>query len=198
MTKKALSDQNYQLIKSHILDPENSPLEPALQFQLDRLVSATKLLDKNPIKKHAVAFHRKKFPSISSATAYKDLSDASKLYSTYHDFDWDFWMNWILQDITENIKKCRSIGTAQHLKIIAQEHMALLKAIGDKPSDIDDPTRHEKNQFFIMVNLSKDKKLPIDLDNLDKLPSATLKELNRFLFSGKEIDDVEVEEIMNS
>ena len=197
MTKKALSDQNYQLIKNHILDPENSPLAPALQFQLDRLVSATKLLDKNPVKKHAVALHRRKFPGISTATAYKDLNDAAKLYSTYHNFDWDFWQNWILQDITENIKKCRNIGTAQHLKIIAQEHANLLKAIGEKPSDIDDPTRHEKSQFFILVQLGN-KNLPIDLDKLDKLPSATLKELNKVLFSGKQIDDVEVEEIMNS
>ncbi|NQU53924.1 MAG: hypothetical protein HQ522_15455 [Bacteroidetes bacterium] len=195
--KHALVEHNYQLIKQHIVDPENTRLSSEMQFQLDRLLSAAKLLDKNPIKKHAVALHRRKFPSINTATAYRDLNEAARLYSTFHDFDWDFWQGWILKDITDNINKCRATNTSQDRKIIAQEHANLLKAIGDKPSDIEDPTRHEKHQYFIMVQLGKDK-VTVDLEKLKAAPGTTIKELNKLLFSGHDIDDVEAEEIMNS
>ena len=46
MKHKSLADQNYELIKQHILDPENSQLPENLRYQLDRIVSATKLLGK--------------------------------------------------------------------------------------------------------------------------------------------------------
>jgi hypothetical protein len=198
MKGTSLAAQNYELIKQHIVDPENSRLSIPLQKQLDRLLSAAKLLDKNPIKKHAVALHRKKFPEIHLATAYRDLNEAAKLYSTYHTFDWDFWQNWILQDIIENIKQCRKTGTSQDKKIIATEHANLLKAIGEKPANLDDPNRHEKNQFFILVNLGKNSNLQIDLENLDKLPPATLQQLNKVLFSGRDIEDAEILDIMES
>ena len=196
-TKVKLADQNFGLIKQHILDPANSPLEPALQNQLNRLLSAAKLFDKHPMKKHALALHRRKYPEIAISTAYQDLREAAKLYNTYHNFDWDFWQNWILQNISDAIRKCIDAGTVQHLKLLAQFQANLIKAIGVKPSELDDPTRHEKNQFFIMMQLGK-KNYPLDLDNLEKLPTSTINELNRILFSGKDIDDIEAEEIMNS
>lgn len=198
MSRKAIGDVKYEAIKNHILDPENSPLSPEHQFQLDRLVSAAKLLERYPIKKHAVAIHRKKYPTLGITTAYQDLADASKLYNSFNTFDYDFWQNWMLQDITENIRDCRKTGTAQDRKTIAQEHANLMKAIGEKPSEAEDPTRHEKNAFYLTVNLGKDKNMNIDLENLDNLPKATLRELNKVLFAGNDITDVEAEEIMNS
>jgi len=195
--KNKLADLNYELIKQHILDPANSPLDPAQQFQLDRLVSVAKVLDKHPLKKHAVALHRAKYPEISLSTAYKDINDAAKTYNTYHNFDWDFWQNWILQNITDAIRKCREAGTFEHLKLIPKLQANLIKAIGEKPSGLEDPTLNESRQFLILIQIGKDN-YPIDLDNLDKLPTKSINELNRFLFSGKDIDEDEAREIMNS
>ena len=39
---------------------------------------------------------------------------------------------------------------------------------------------------------------PVDLEKLKNAPGTTIKELNKLLFSGHDIDDVEAEEIMNS
>ena len=197
MSTLQLEGENYLAIKNHILHPENSSLAPHLQFQLDRILSAAKLLDKYPIKKNALALHRRKYPEVSLATAYNDLNDAAKLYSTFHNFDWDFWQSWILKDITENIEKCKNLGTPQHLKIIAQEHIALLKAIGEKPTEIDDPARHEKTQFFLNVQFGKGT-APVDLEKLKNAPGVTIRELNRLLFSGRDIEDAEAQEIMDS
>ena len=118
MKPKSLASQHYNLIKQHILDPENSQLPVTLQYQLDRIVSATKLLDKKPIKKQALALHRKKFPDISLAKAYEDLDDAGKMFNTFHKFDWDVWQNWLLQNIVETIQAAQNDGSVQAMKII--------------------------------------------------------------------------------
>jgi hypothetical protein len=195
---KSLADQNYELIKQHILDPENSQLPVALQVQLDRIVSATKLLDKNPIKKQAVALHRKKYSDISLRSAYQDLDYAGKMFNTYHKFDWDVWQNWLLQNIVQTIQSAQNDGSVQAMKIITAAQANLIKAIGEKPADIQDPNRHEKNQFFLTINLGAGQPFNIDLENLDKLPSATLQELNKVLFAGKQITDVEFDEMLDS
>ena len=194
---KSLESLNHELSKTHILDRENSTLAPELQFQLDRLISAAKLLDKNPIKKHALALHHRKYPEISLQTAYKDLNDAASLDLTFNTFDWDFWQGWIIKDISENISRCKNLGTPQHLKIITTEHANLLKAIGSKPPVLDDPIRHQNHQFFLMVQFGK-RSTPVDLEKLKSAPGVTIKELNKLLFSRHDIDDVEDEDIMNS
>ena len=158
MSIERLRKENYLAIKNHILNPDDSELHPRLQHQLDRMVSAAKLLEKNPIKTQAVKIHRRMYPELSLRAAFYDLNDAAKLYNTYHSFDWDFWNNWLLEDITKNIEKCNKAQTAQDRKIIATEHANLLKAIGEKPSELDDPTRHEQNQFFIQIVLDGKKK----------------------------------------
>ena len=197
MGRKALTDEKYETIKSHILDPENSPLPWHMQEHLDRIVSMSKLLDKNPTIKHAVAYHLKKFPDISKETAYRDARLARKVYNSTHEFDYDFWINWLLKDITENIRRCRSRDDAANRKIIATEHANLLKAIGERPDELPDPRRNEKHQFYILVNVNNTN-VKIDLNNLHKLPEDTLRELNRALSAGKEIDEQGAAEIMRS
>jgi len=59
--KNKLADLNYELIKQHILDPANSPLEPAQQFQFDRLVSVAKVLDKHPLKTTLYSYYQSLF-----------------------------------------------------------------------------------------------------------------------------------------
>jgi len=171
MSKKALTDEKYELIKAHILDPENSPLPEHLQGQLDRIVSMAKVLDKNPRLKHAVAIHRSKFPELSDTTAYRDARLARKIYNSLHEFDYDFWLSWLINDITKNIKFCRDQGkdAFQYRRVIAMEHANLIKAIGERPKDLPDPKRNEKHNFYLLVQINN-QNVKIDLNNLHKLP----------------------------
>lgn len=73
MSRTALEDTRHELIKAHILDPENSPLPGDLQELLDRIISVSKVLDKNPILRQAVAIHQVKYPEISKSAAYCDV-----------------------------------------------------------------------------------------------------------------------------
>lgn len=199
MTKKALTDEKYELIKAHILNPDTSPLPEHLQEHLDRVVAMSKILDKNPVIKHAVAIHRSKFAGISKETAYRDALLARKIYNSYHSFDYDFWLSWLLNDITENIRRCRAPGrdTPENRKIIAQEHANLIKAIGSRPDDIPDPKRNEKHQFYILVQINN-KEVKLDLEQLRNLPENTLRELNKALFGGKEIDEQGAAQILST
>ena len=197
MSKKALTDHKYELIKAHILDPENSPLPAHLQIEMDRIISMSKLLDKNPTVKHAVALHLTKFPDLSETTAYRDARIARKVYNSLHEFDYDFWKTWLINDIVATIKRCRSRNTVLDDRVISQEHANLIKAIGDQPSELDDPHRNEKHSFYIMVNVNN-QNIKIDMNNLHKLPEGTLNELNKILIGGDEIDEQGAAEIMES
>lgn len=196
--RESLEDQNHETIKAHILNPEFSPLPPELQDKMDRIVSAAKLLEKNPVKKNAAALLMKLYPGISRATAFRDLSLAASVFSTYHNFEYDIWQNWLLNDIVETITKCTKDGSLQALKIRTAAQANLIKALGEKPTDIEDINRHEKTKYVIMVNIGNKEKVPIDLDNIQKLPDATLRELNKVLFSGSDIQDAEILDIMES
>jgi hypothetical protein len=197
MSRKAITDQKYELIKAHILDPENSPLPEHLQEQLDRIVSMSKVLDKNPVIKQAVALHRSKFPDLSETTAYRDARLARKIYNSLHEFNYDFWLTWIINDIIKNIEQCRNNNSHQDRRIIAMEHANLLKAIGEKPEELPDPKRNEKHQFYILVQVNN-QNIKFNLDQLHRLPEDTLRELNRALSGGREIDTRDAEQIMNS
>jgi len=197
MTRKSLMDTKYEQIKAHIIDPENSPLPEYLQEHLDRIVAMAKILDKNPTVKHAVALQRSRFPGLSKETAYRDARMAIKLYNTQHQFDYDFWLNWLLTDIAENIRRCRKRDTPENRRIITLEHRNLLSAICERQEEAVDPKRNEKHQFYILVNVNN-QNIKIDMNNLHKLPEGTLSELNRALSGGMEIDEQGAVEIMNS
>lgn len=195
--RKALTDLKHDMIKAHILDPENSPLSEDHKDMLDRILSISKVIDKNPVQKHAIALHLAKYPHIKKIQAYEDLRLAMKMFNTFHSFDYDFWQTWLINDIIANIELARKRDTHQDRKVIAMEHANLLKAIGEKPEDIQDPKRNEKHQFYFVINVNNEA-IKIDLNNLKKLPVETLEEINRALFSSNEITDVEAEEIMNT
>ncbi|NQU87037.1 MAG: hypothetical protein HQ541_14875, partial [Mariniphaga sp.] len=107
MKKLPLADQPHDLIKAHILDPDNSPLSEIHQKQLDRIVSVSKIIDKNPVHKHVVLLHQSKFPDLSRTVAYEDIRLAKKLYPTIHEFEYDFWKIWLINDIASSIAECR-------------------------------------------------------------------------------------------
>jgi len=197
MSRTALEDTNYELIKAHVLDPDSSPLSPEKKEMLDRVVSASKILDKNPIQKHAVAIHQQKYPHISRAQAYEDLRFAVRLFNTLHTFDYDLWRNWILGDIVKNIEKCRNAESEKDRRVIAMEHANLIKVLGEKPEDLADPKRNEKHEFYILIQ-NDNRQFKIDINSLKDLPESALRELNRAIYGGNEITETDAEEILKT
>ena len=197
MSRTALEDTKYELIKGHVLDPDSSSLTQEQQLVLDRVISASKVLDKNPIQKHAVAIHQQKYPDISRSQAYEDLRLAVRLFNTLHTFDYDFWRTWLINDIVRNIEICRNAKSDKDRRIIAMEHANLLKVIGEKPEDLPDPERNEKHQFYILFQIDN-RQIKLDVNNLKDLPTAALQEISKALYGGKEITEADAEEIMNS
>ena len=195
--KRSLEAQKYELIRAHVLQPEESPLNQEQQQMLDRIVSHSKVLDKKPVHKQAVAIHQAKYPDISRTQAYQDLRFATRMFNTFYTFEYDFWQTWLINDIITNITECRRKDTHQDRKTIAQEHANLIRAIGEKPENLPDPLRNGKHQFYILVNV-RNETLKVDLNNLHKLPAETLQELNRALFAGGEITEEQAAEIINS
>ena len=193
----AIDETSYELIKSHILDPDSSPLPLPQQILLERIISAGKILDKNPIAKNAANLLRTKYPEISYKTATRDISMAMRLFNTIHSFDYDFWHTWLINDIVSNIARCNNDGSPAARKTIAIEHANLLKAIGEKPADLEDPKRLEKQSFYILIQ-NNNNTVKVDVENLHKLPEATLQEINRIVFTGKEITDADAEEIFKT
>ncbi len=198
MSRKALEDTKHELIKAHVLDPDSSPLTPEHQQLLDRVVSAAKVLDKNPIQKQAVALHQQKYPNISRSQAYEDLRLATRLFNTLHTFDWDFWQTWAVNDIVRNIDKCRNSGTPADRRVIAMEHANLIKAIGPKPENLPDPKRQEKTNYYIVVNNNDNKQVKVDLNVLAKMDPSALRELNKAIYGGGEITEEDAEKLMES
>ena len=70
-----LVNQPAEIIKAHILNPENTPLPEQYREMLNRAVSMCKLLDKHPVAKNAIKFHRTLYPDITAAAAYRDLQN---------------------------------------------------------------------------------------------------------------------------
>jgi len=197
MSRTALEETNYELIKAHMIDPDNSPLPEEKKEMLDRVISASKVLDKNPVQKHAVGLHQQKYPHISRAQAYEDLRMAVRLFNTLHTFDYDLWRTWLLNDIVENIRKCRNGESDKDRRVIAMEHANLIKIIGEKPTDLPDNERNEKHQFYILIQ-NDNRQFKLNINNLKDLPEAALRELNRAIYGGNEITEADAEEIMST
>lgn len=195
-TQKQLEDQEYHLIKSHILDPDNSPLPVAQQRQLDRVKVASDLLDKSPRLKHTADILRHKFPGLSIAQAYRDVTIARRLFTSNTVQEYDFWISWILNDISKTIESCRSSNPPDNATI-AKCHANLIKLLGEKPADNIDPKLIEKNTFIIPIQVNNTT-LNIDMKKWSKLDANVRQELTRAILETGEISDAEAEEIMNS
>jgi len=197
MPKTAIEDTHYELIKAHILDPDNSPLNHEHQEMIDRIISASKVLDKNPIQKNAVALHLAKYPQIGRTRAHLDMRLAVRLFNTLQNFDYDFWQTWLINDIVKNIERARTDGSAASKRVIAMEHANLIKAIGDRPTEMPDPAITEKHDFYLLVNI-QNQQYKLDYAKLRDLPESTKQELTKALFSGAEIVPDDAIEIMKS
>jgi hypothetical protein len=192
MSRKALEDQNYELIKSAILDPDNTPLPDYLQPVLERTISAAKLLDKNPVQKNAVAILQARYPGLSRAQAFEDCKRAMRLFNSIHTFDYDWWQHWLLQDIAEMIQKAKD---QNNLKAWAMGHKNLLMAIGERPETQLDSKLIEKHPITIAVQVNN-QTVNIDYKDFLKMPAEARKVITDQL--APEIDETQAIEIMKS
>lgn len=197
MPRTAIDDVGYELIKAHILSPEATPLTDEQSRMFERIMSVARILDQHPVTKQAVALHLAKFPEIGRSRAYQDVALAKKLFNSIHSFDFDFWQTWLINDIVKNIERARTNNLPNAQRVIAHEHANLLKALGNRPEDIQDPRLTEKHEFYIVIQ-QNNSEVKIDYNKFKNLSNATLQEINRLLFQGNEITDVEAEDIMNT
>jgi hypothetical protein len=195
MARNALEDQKYELIKAHILHPEDSPLPPDQQEQLNRILHIAGILDTQPIARNAVALHLKKYKNIKRTQAYEDCRMAKNLFPTIHNNNYDFWQTWLINDIVKSIARCKAYHNVKAERVIAALYGNLIKALGEKPIIPLDPRLVEKNTFILTVNLNG---IPtnVDLQKFLSLPENIRKKFSDSIIS--DVDDIEAEEIMNS
>jgi hypothetical protein len=192
MSRPAIEDQKHELIKAAILDPDSNPLPVHLREELERTVQAAKLLDKNPVQKHAIAILRAKYPGLSRAQAAEDCRRAMRIFNSIHTFEYDWWQHWLLQDIAEMIQKAKEDGD---LKAWAMGHKNLLHAIGERPENEIDAKLIEKHSIVIAVQVNN-QTVNIDYNKFLQMPVEARKLITDQL--NREIDDVQATEIMNS
>ena len=148
---KALEDQNYELIKAAVLEGSESSLPASQRVVLDRWVSASKLLEKNPVTKNAVAILQTKYPKLSRTQAYEDCRNATRMFCTKANFDFDLWHTWLLNDIVDLCIKAKASG---NLKAWAAAQANLIKALGDAPTQDLDPRLIEQNKVTLNIQVN--------------------------------------------
>jgi hypothetical protein len=192
MSRQALEDQRYEVIKAHILNPDESLLPDHLREALDRTVQASKLLEKNPVQKHAVAILMAKYPRLSRSQAYEDCNRAVRLFNSIHTFSYDYWHAWLLQDIADLMNAARLKGD---LKARAMAQRNLLDAIGDRPETEIDPKLIEKHNFTINLQVNN-QSVNIDFGTFMKMPIEARQLITSAIH--QEINEEDAERIMNS
>jgi hypothetical protein len=195
MARKALEDAKYELIKAHILHPDDSPLPPDQQGQLNRILSIARVLDTQPIDRNAVAIHLKKYKSIKRTQAYEDCRMAKKLFNTIHTNNYEFWQTWLINDIVTSIKRCKGYHNVKSERVVAVLYSNLIKALGEKPVKDIDPKLVEQHTFIMTVVLNG---IPtnIDLQKFLSLPENIRKKFSDSIIT--EIDDIEAAKIIES
>lgn len=174
--RKALEDQDFENIKSYLLEGNEAALPAHQKLMLDRWVAASKLLDKNPVMKNAVAILRLKFPGLSRTQAYEDCRNAIRMFNSKKDFDFDLWRNWLLDDI---IKLCIKARESGDLKSWALAQRNLIAALGEAPAQDIDPKLLKKHPIVIPIqvnnntyNVDFNKFLSLSIDQRTKLADA--------------------------
>lgn len=175
---KSLFDLDHELIKAHILDPDNSPLSAKHQDMLARLKSMANLSSKYTNQKLMVALHRYKYPHISRSQAYEDMNAVQMVFMTIHTVDYDFWQAWIINSIVRNIKECEKYDTIKYKEAIVREHASLAKALEMVTPNNEDPQRYEEHNFYIPTYQNDLKGM--DADELHNIPKASISDIKKF------------------
>ena len=190
--KPTLSEQRYEIIQAHILDPENSPLPDNQQEQFKRVVCAAKLLDDyhpiNVVQRLLTAYN------ISRKTAQQDIALAQDLFKSRYTFDWDYWQTWQIKDLVDVIDKCRTNNKHKE-RIMA--HKVLSGIIGEKQIGEEDPKRMEKNVFNIQLN-NNGTVVNIPLDQIKGLSGAELQTVIEGITATPPQSDDKIIELLNT
>ncbi|MEG0796805.1 MAG: hypothetical protein RR397_09940 [Odoribacter sp.] len=190
--RKALEDQDYEHIKSCLLEGNESSLPEDQREALHRWVSASKLLEKNPVLKNSVLILQAKYPGLSRTQAYDDCRNAIRLFNSRKDFDFDLWRNWLLNDIVDLCLKSKETG---NLKAWAAAQANLIKALGDAPSADIDPRLIEKHQILVPIQINNST-YNIDFNKFLKIPIDQRTRLSDALISPA--SDQDISDIINS
>jgi hypothetical protein len=187
----SLAEQKYDTILAYVLDPEANPLPGELSEQFERVVQASRLLDRHPEPSQIVAKLQAKY-NIGRNTAYQDIRLARELFKQDHKFDYDFWQAWQIKDILEAIRECKLAG--KHKEWVAA-HKVLKQVLGERPVVEEDPQRLEKNNIVIQLN-NNGTLINLNHDIVRKLSKTEVQELTAAVY--QPIDVEEAEAIMNS
>ncbi len=189
--KKSLSEQKFDVILAHILNPEDSPIPEEYKEQFNRVISAARLLD--DFHPASVIPRLLAKYNISQNTARRDIILAQELFKSNHRFDWDYWVAWQIKDLVETIKTCKLLG--KHKESIAA-HKALKLVIGEKVAMEEDPKRMEKNVFYIQLN-NNGTIVNMDLNKIKGLDKSEIRTVVEALTSNVETDE-QIAEILNT
>ena len=194
MSTELLSLENipWLIIKDHLSDPDHIQLSDEIRNMLDRVFSMQRMLQRYPQPRTALALHQAKFPDISRRTAYNDLNYARELDNTYHSFDYEFYNNWLISDIFDQIQAAKAKGD---MKAWAAGHTNLKKAIGERPMVETDPKLLEKHTFLIQIN-NMAGGIRMNMDDMEKLSMKTRQGIADAVF--EEITDEQAEQMINS
>jgi len=188
----ALENQSWELVKTAIIDPENSMLTEEQTALLCRVTSLARVVDRHPLGKAALAIHRSKYPEISRRTACRDLQMAMELNVTYITFNYEFWHNWVINTLVEQIEAAKARGD---LKAWAAGAGNLIKAIGEKVVEEKDPRLVEKHTFLIQINHHGSIR-NLDTRAINDIPPEELKAISDAIYT--EITEEDAEEMFKT
>ena len=191
-TPIALLDQSWEKIKAAIMDPGGNPLPEEQMVVLHRVTSLAKIIDRHPIDRSALAIHMAKYPDISRRTAGRDLYMARELNVSYHSFNYDFWHNWLISDIVDQIQSAKARGD---MRSWSAGHANLIKVIGERVPEEKDPKLVEKHTFLIQINNIKGT-ATIDTREIDSYPPEVLKQISDSIYT--EITEEDAREIFKT
>jgi hypothetical protein len=189
--KLPVTQQRYEVILAHILDPDNSPLPEEYREKFNRIKSAAILLDDyhpaNVIPRLVSKYN------ITKNTAREDIKLAQELFKSKHHFDFDFWQQWQIKDLVDTIRTCKMKGKEKE-RIVAQK--VLKEIIGPKQESAEDPKRMEKNVFYIQLNNNQ---TTVNIP-LEKLKGLTQEEVRTIVASltAPDIEDAQIIDILNT
>ena len=192
MAKKLLEELTHEQVMQLILDPDNSTLSVQQKEHFNRVLSAAQMVDNNPDDSQVQKLLMAKY-NISLSQARRDLQMAKEVFKSRHTFDWDFWHLWEIKDQIELIKRCRDKDDYKNWNAAKK---VLHDLIGERPVEVTDPRRMEKNVFYIQVNNGTGQKLNISIDQLRSLSEADRRMILDTITSP--IEDADVDEIFES
>jgi len=181
----SLEDHNWEIIKSAIADPDHTILSLQQTEALHRITSVARILDRHPQGKAALNIHLAKYPNISRRTASRDIQRARELNVSYHEFNYDFWHNWLINDIVDQIQSSKAKGD---LKSWSAGHANLIRAIGERVPDEKDPKLVEKHTFLIQIN-HLGASVNIDTRDMDTYQPEELKAISDAIYTEISEDD---------